>query len=111
MIDYKKAILKIKINKIKINSEKILSINSINRVASCDVYSPNNYPSANNSSFDGYAINSKETKNLIEIRTRQYAKRQFTWARGQMTSWQTVNPKKYKDIADNLSEKWEKLSR
>ena len=66
MIDYKKAILKIKRNKIKINSEKILSINSINRVASSDVYSPNNYPSANNSSFDGYAINSKETKNSIK---------------------------------------------
>tara|TARA_B100000676_G_scaffold143049_1_gene141597 strand:- start:514 stop:1758 length:1245 start_codon:yes stop_codon:yes gene_type:complete len=66
MIDYKKAILKIKRNKIKINSEKILSINSINRVASSDVYSPDNYPSANNSSFDGYAINSKETKNLVK---------------------------------------------
>ena len=66
MIDYKKAIIKIKKNKIKINSETILSINSINRVSSSNVYSPSNYPAANNSSFDGYAINSKETKNLTK---------------------------------------------
>ncbi len=66
MIDYKQAILNIKRNKIKINSEIVLSINSINRVSSSDVYSPNNYPAANNSSFDGYAINSKETKNLTK---------------------------------------------
>ena len=66
MIDYKKAILKIKKNKIKITSEIILTINSINRVSSFDVYSPNNYPSANNTSFDGYAVNSKETRNLTK---------------------------------------------
>ena len=66
MIDYKKAILIIKKNKIKINSEIILSINSINRVSSSDVYSPSDYPAANNSSFDGYAINSKETKSLTK---------------------------------------------
>ena len=66
MIDYKKAILIIKKNKIKINSEIILSINSINRVSSSDVYSPSNYPAANNTSFDGYAVNSNETKNLTK---------------------------------------------
>mgnify|MGYP006154533087 FL=1 len=41
-----------------------------------------------------------EVKNLIQIRTRQYAKRQFTWARGKMSSWQSFNPKNYKDILD-----------
>ncbi len=66
MINYKKAILEIKRNKIEINSEIILSINSINRVSSSNVYSPSNYPAANNSSFDGYAINSKETRNLTK---------------------------------------------
>ena len=39
-----------------------------------------------------------EVKNLIQIRTRQYAKRQFTWARGKMSSWKIINPKNYKDI-------------
>ena len=72
MIDYKKAIIKIKRNKIKINSETILSINSINRVSSSNVYSPYNYPAANNSSFDGYAINSKETKNLTKKKFKKF---------------------------------------
>ncbi len=39
-----------------------------------------------------------EVKNLIQIRTRQYAKRQFTWARGKMSFWKIMNPKNYKDI-------------
>ena len=43
-----------------------------------------------------------EVKNLIQIRTRQYAKRQFTWARGKMSSWKIINPKNYKDILDTL---------
>ena len=45
----------------------------------------------------------KEVKNLIQIRTRQYAKRQFTWARGKMSSWKIINPKNYRDFLDNLS--------
>ena len=35
----------------------------------------------------------EEAKELIAIKTRQYAKRQVTWARGQMQSWQKINPK------------------
>ncbi|MDC0853742.1 tRNA (adenosine(37)-N6)-dimethylallyltransferase MiaA [Candidatus Pelagibacter sp.] len=34
-----------------------------------------------------------QTKELIAIKTRQYAKRQATWARGQMGSWEKINPK------------------
>jgi len=34
----------------------------------------------------------ERTKELIAIKTRQYAKRQATWARGQMQSWQKINP-------------------
>ena len=64
MIHYKKALLKLKKNKIKINSEKISVENSINRISATNLYSPNNYPAANNTAFDGFAINSKETKNL-----------------------------------------------
>ena len=37
--------------------------------------------------------NIDETKEKIYIKTRQYAKRQSTWARGQMRSWQKVHPK------------------
>ena len=35
----------------------------------------------------------QEAKDLIAIKTRQYAKRQVTWARGQMQSWEKINPK------------------
>ncbi len=34
-----------------------------------------------------------QAKVLIAIKTRQYAKRQATWARGQMDSWEKINPK------------------
>ena len=44
----------------------------------------------------------EQAKELIAIKTRQYAKRQATWARGQMHSWQKINPK-------NLSEALKKL--
>jgi len=35
----------------------------------------------------------EETKELIGIRTRQYAKRQATWARGQMKDWNFIDKK------------------
>ena len=34
-----------------------------------------------------------ETKELISIRTRQYAKRQATWARSKMISWRKIEPR------------------
>ena len=61
MIDYKKA-QKILINsKINIKNEIILAKDSINRVSAKNIYSQTNYPAGNNTAFDGYAINSKET--------------------------------------------------
>ena len=61
MIDYNKA-QKILINsKINIKNEIILAKNSINRISAKNIYSPTNYPAGNNTAFDGYAINSKET--------------------------------------------------
>ena len=73
MIHYKKALLKLKKNKIKINSETIISENSLNRISALDLNSPSNYPAANNTAFDGFAINSKETiklnnKNFIKFK-------------------------------------------
>ena len=38
-------------------------------------------------------LNLKETKERIYIKTRQYAKSQRTWARGQMASWQKIDTK------------------
>ena len=34
-----------------------------------------------------------EIKEIISIKTRQYAKRQSTWARGQMKEWKKISPK------------------
>ena len=44
----------------------------------------------------------KETREKITIKTRQYAKRQTTWARGQMMDWQKVNPKDLKNILKKI---------
>ena len=44
----------------------------------------------------------QETKDLIAIKTRQYAKRQVTWARGQMQSWEKINPKNLKLVLKKL---------
>ena len=38
-------------------------------------------------------LNLSETRERIYIKTRQYAKKQTTWARGQMKSWQKIDPK------------------
>ena len=44
-------------------------------------------------------LNKDQTIELMVIKTRQYAKRQATWARGQMKNWKKVN---YKDLNDLL---------
>ena len=44
----------------------------------------------------------KEVKDKITIKTRQYAKRQSTWARGQMKNWEKVNPKMLKQILKKI---------
>ncbi|MDA7574501.1 molybdopterin molybdotransferase MoeA [Candidatus Pelagibacter sp.] len=59
---YSKRILKKAI--IKIKDENIKSINSLNRAVSKNIYSTINYPSGDNTAFDGYAINSNHTKNI-----------------------------------------------
>jgi len=39
-----------------------------------------------------------ETMELIEQKTRQYAKRQFTWARGHMKSWEAIYSTNINDL-------------
>ena len=64
MINYKAAKNILIKSKIKIKNETINSLKSLNRVCAKDVYSPVNYPAGNNTAFDGYAINSKDTASL-----------------------------------------------
>ena len=58
--------------KIIIRNESILSINSLNRVSALNIYAKFNYPSADNAAFDGYAINSHDTKNLNKNKSKAF---------------------------------------
>ena len=64
MISYQYSKRILKKATIKIKDEDIKSTNSLNRVVSKNVYSRINYPSRDNAAFDGYAINSNDTKNI-----------------------------------------------
>ena len=66
-----KGFLKIKVKKDK-SSNKIIGIKDID-----------------NFLMGEYDLST--TKDLISIKTRQYAKRQSTWARGQMSNWQKID--------------------
>jgi len=72
-IDEVKRFLKLNIKQNR-TSNKVIGINEI-------------------SDFINKKTNLDEMKEKISIKTRQYAKRQTTWARGQMTDWQKINSK------------------
>jgi len=44
----------------------------------------------------------REVKEKILVKTRQYAKRQSTWARGQMMNWQKINPNNLKKFLKKI---------
>ena len=50
-----------------------------------------------------------QAKELIIIKTRQYAKRQATWARSRMTSWKKINPLKIANYVKKLNKSSLKL--
>jgi len=54
-------------------------------------------------------INLDQAQELISIKTRQYAKRQATWARSRMTSWEKINPSKITDYIKKLKKSSLKL--
>ena len=64
MISYNQATTILKKAKIKIEDEEILVENSLSRVTSKDIFSPSDYPLADNAAFDGFAVNSKDTNDL-----------------------------------------------
>ena len=47
-------------------------------------------------------INEEEVIEKISIKTRQYAKRQVTWARGHMKSWKKVEPKRLNNFLKKI---------
>jgi len=54
-------------------------------------------------------INLDQAQELISIKTRQYAKRQATWARSRMTSWKKINPIKITEYIKKLKKSALKL--
>ena len=81
-IEEVKKFLKLKLRKDN-SANKVIGINEIN-------------------DFLNKKYDLKQTKEKITIKTRQYAKRQSTWARGQMMNWQKVNPKDLKNILKKI---------
>ena len=49
-----------------------------------------------------HEVTLEEAKELISIKTRQYAKRQATWARTRMTSWKKIKPTRMDDFIKKL---------
>ncbi len=66
MISYKQAITKLKKFNLSTRSEIILSKDSLYRICSENIYSRFNYPASNNTAFDGFAIDSTQTKNATK---------------------------------------------
>tara|TARA_Y100000389_G_scaffold22788_1_gene19489 strand:+ start:325 stop:1572 length:1248 start_codon:yes stop_codon:yes gene_type:complete len=64
MISYKQSIKILKNSKIILKDELVKSSNCINRVAAENILSNTNNPLGNNAAFDGFAINSKDTKKI-----------------------------------------------
>ena len=72
MISYKKSRNILKKSKIKIDNEILKTDSCINRVSAENIFSKVNNPAANNAAFDGYVINSKDTKNLNKKKNKLF---------------------------------------
>ena len=72
MISYKKAISLINKNSFALSSKKISIKNALHKVCDKDILSPTKYPSSNNSAFDGFALVSRETKNLSSKKNKKF---------------------------------------
>ena len=83
-----------KFNKIKLKKER-----SANKVIGIDELTK----------YLNNEIKLDETKELISIRTRQYAKRQATWARSKMVSWNKIDPKEILNLVKKINKSSLKL--
>ena len=66
MNSYKAAIGKLNNNSLEIGSEIVSIKDALNRVSSEEVIAKSDYPADDNTAFDGFAVNSKETKNTFQ---------------------------------------------
>ena len=72
MKSYSQALKILEKGKIVIKDEFIETSNCLKRVSAENIYSNSNYPLADNSSFDGFAIKSIETKKLSKHKGRLF---------------------------------------
>tara|TARA_Y100000590_G_scaffold461822_1_gene624328 strand:+ start:36 stop:1289 length:1254 start_codon:yes stop_codon:yes gene_type:complete len=72
MNTYYSASKLIKKNKLNINNEIINIKDALNRITASNIFSKANYPADNNTAFDGFAINSSETRNLNKNNPRYF---------------------------------------
>ncbi len=66
MNSYKAAINKLNNNPLKIGDEFVSIKEALNRISSKEVAAQSDYPADDNTAFDGFAVNSKETKNKAQ---------------------------------------------
>ena len=78
----------IRFNKLKVKKDK--SANKVIGIKEITLYTKN-------------ISTLEDTKEKILIKTRQYAKRQTTWARGQMQTWIRLDPENLNSYIKNLS--------
>ena len=98
------------INKINLRIEKMFKQGAKKEVDKFIKLKVKKDMSANNiigiheiANYSNNSLSLQAAKERIRIRTRKYAKRQFTWARGKMTSWNMVNPNNYKEILKKIT--------
>ena len=72
MINYIKAKNILKKAKIRIHDEDIFIKDSLHRVLAKDVISPSNHPMSDNAAFDGFAINSDDTKDIKKSNSKHF---------------------------------------
>ena len=72
MKSYKDTLKILNKSNIKISDELIKSADSLNRISSANIYSNYNYPSTDNSSLDGFAINSRDTTNISKKKFKKF---------------------------------------
>ncbi len=72
MKSYNDALKILKKSSIKITDQYIKSTDSLNRICSENIYSKHNYPSADNSSVDGFAINARDTSGISKKKFKRF---------------------------------------
>ena len=72
MISYKNSLNILRKSQLKIGDEIINSSNCLNRISASNIFSKVDNPAANNAAFDGFAINSNDTKKIDKNKFRLF---------------------------------------